>query len=163
MSRKILVVGLQAYDAGKTTLCRALIHGFKKVGVTLVHFKSHSGIGYWSQFDAFQQGLAKSTLLSSDIMELEAAAQPQMPLEVLNPVNRLSGPVLDRGLPEEKMMFQEFIAERFTYHDGTTHKNIYYFNETTNLSRLRDMETFYLKIKKNDQKTYFVRKFEDLA
>jgi len=95
-------------------------------------------------------------------MELEAAAESQIPLEVLNPVNRLSGPVFDRGIPEQKLVFQEFIAERFTYHDGLTHKNIYYLNGTINLSRLRDMETFYLRIKKNAHKTYFVRKFEDL-
>ena len=35
MPRKILVVGFQVYDAGKTTLCKALIHGFKKAGLTL--------------------------------------------------------------------------------------------------------------------------------
>jgi predicted P-loop ATPase/GTPase len=163
MSRRILVVGLQPHDAGKTTLCKALIHGFKKAGVTLVPFKPHSGISYWSQFDAFQTNLVKSTLLSSDIMELEAAAQSQIPLEVLNPVNRLSGPVLDRGIPEEKLVFKEFIAERFTYHDGIAQKNIYYLNGTVNLSRLRDMQTFYLRIKRNAQKTSFIRNFEDLV
>ena len=162
MPRKILVVGFQVYDAGKTTLCEALIHGFKKAGLTLVPFKPHSGISYWNQFDVFQQGLAKSTLLSSDIMELEAAAQSQVPLEVLNPVNRLSGHVLDRGLPEEKLVFQEFLAERFTYYDESAHKNIYYLNGNVNLSHLRDMEQFYLRIKRNAHKTYFIRKFEEL-
>ena len=95
MSKKILVVGLQPHDAGKTTLCKALIYGFKEAGVTLVPFKPHSGISYWTQFDAFQRSLRRSTLLSSDIMELEAAAESQIPLEVLNPVNRLSSPILD--------------------------------------------------------------------
>ena len=80
MSRKILVVGLQPCDAGKTTLCKALIYGFKEAGVALVPFKPHSGISYWTQFDAFQRSLRRSTLLSSDIMELEAAAQSQIPL-----------------------------------------------------------------------------------
>ena len=163
MSRKILVVGLQPYDAGKTTLCKALIYGFKEARITLVPFKPHSGISYWTQFDAFQRSLVKSTLLSSDIIELEAAAESQIPLEVLNPVNRLSGPVLDRGIPEEKLVFQEFMAERFTYHDGLTHRNIYYLNGTVNLPRLRDMQTFYLRTKRNAQKTCFVRKFEDLV
>ena len=156
-------MGLQPYDAGKTTLCKALIYGFKEARITLVPFKPHSGISYWTQFDAFQRSLVKSTLLSSDIMELEAAAESQIPLEVLNPVNRLSGPVLDRGIPEEKLVFQEFMAERFTYHDGLTHRNIYYLNGTVNLPRLRDMQTFYLRIKRNAQKTCFVRKFEDLV
>lgn len=44
MSRRILVVGFQVHEAGKTTLCRALIHGFKEAGVRLVPFKPHSGI-----------------------------------------------------------------------------------------------------------------------
>ena len=156
-------MGLQPYDAGKTTLCKALIYGFKEARITLVPFKPHSGISYWTQFDAFQRSLVKSTLLSSDIMELEAAAESQIPLEVLNPVNRLSGPVLDRGISEEKLVFQEFMAERFTYHDGLTHRNIYYLNGTVNLPRLRDMQTFYLRTKRNAQKTCFVRKFEDLV
>jgi predicted P-loop ATPase/GTPase len=163
MSRKILVVGLQPHDAGRTTLCKALIYGFKEARITLVPFKTHSGISYWTQFDAFQRSLRRSTLLSSDIMELEAAAESQIPLEVLNPVNRLSGPVLDRGIPEEKLVFQEFMAEQFTYYDGLTHRNIYYLNGAVNLPRLRDMQTLYLRIKRNAQKTCFVRKFEDLV
>lgn len=95
-------------------------------------------------------------------MELEAAAQSQIPLETLNPVNRLSGPALDRGIQEEKLVFQEFMAERFTYHDGLAHRNVYYLNGTLSLNRLRDMEAFYLKVKKNAEKTYFIRKFGDL-
>jgi len=163
MSKRILVVGFQPHDAGKTTLCKALIHGFKEAGVTLVPFKPHSGIGYWSQFDVFQRNLASGSLLSSDIMDLEAAAQSQIPLEVLNPVNRLSWPIPDTGIAEERLVFQEFIAERFTHHDGLAYRNVYYLNGTLNLSRLRDMQTFYLKVKRNAQKTHFIRKFEDLV
>jgi len=161
--KRILVVGLQPHDAGKTTLSKALIHGFKQAGVTLVPFKPHSGIGYWSQFDVFQRNLANGTLLSSDIMSLEAAAQSQIPLEVLNPVNRLSWPVPNPGMAEEELSFQEFIAQRFTHHDGIAHKNVYYLNGTLNLSRLREMQTFYLRIKRNAEKTHFIRKFEDLV
>jgi predicted P-loop ATPase/GTPase len=41
---KILVVGLKPYDSGKTTLCKALIYGFKKAGIDFIPFKPHSGI-----------------------------------------------------------------------------------------------------------------------
>ena len=88
MSKRILVLRLQPNDSGKTTLCKALIYGFKATGVGLVPFKPHSGIGYWSQFDTFQTNLATGRLLSRDIMDLEAAADSKIPLEVLNPVNR---------------------------------------------------------------------------
>jgi predicted P-loop ATPase/GTPase len=150
------------HEAGKTTLCKALIHGFKKAGIPLVPFKPHSGISYWNQFKIFQQSQAKGTLLSNDIMELEAVAESHVPPEVLNPVNRLCGPVLNREIPEEKLVFQEFLAERFTFHDGVTHKSIYYLNRTMNLSSLRDMEAFYLKIKRNAEKIHFAHKFRDL-
>jgi predicted P-loop ATPase/GTPase len=163
MSKRILVVGLQPNDAGKTTLCKALIYGFKEAGITLIPFKPHSGIGYWSQFDVFQRNLENGSLLSSDIMDLEAAAQSRIPLEVLNPVNRLSQPVPDTGLPEGKLVFQEFIAERFTHHDGLVHRNVYYLNGTLNLSRLRDMQTFFVRMRRNAERTHFIRKFEDLV
>jgi len=156
-------VGLQPHDAGKTTLCKALIYGFKESGVTLVPFKPHSGIGYWSQFDVFRRNLENGRLLSSDIMELEAAAQSKIPLEVLNPVNRLSHPVPDTGMTEEKLAFQEFIAERFTSHDGIAHRNVYYLNGTLNLSRLRDMQTFFVRMRRNAQRTHFIRRFDDLV
>jgi predicted P-loop ATPase/GTPase len=163
MSKRILVLGLQPNDAGKTTLCKALIHGFKATGVGLVPFKPHSGIGYWSQFDTFQRNLVNGRLLSRDIMDLEAAAESKIPLEVLNPVNRLSHPVPDTGMPEENLAFQEFIAERFTYHDGLAHKNVYYLNGAINFTRLRDMQTYFLKVKRDAEKTYFIRNFEELV
>jgi predicted P-loop ATPase/GTPase len=163
MSKRILVLGLQPNDAGKTTLCRALIHGFKATGVRLVPFKPHSGIGYWSQFDTFQRNLVNGRLLSRDIMDLEAAAESKIPPEVLNPVNRLSRPVPDTGMPEEKLAFQEFIAERFTYHDGLAHKNVYYLNGEINFTRLRDMQTYFLKVKRDAEKTHFIHNFEELV
>jgi predicted P-loop ATPase/GTPase len=139
---KILVVGLQTHDAGKTTLCKALIHGSKAFDVNLVPFKPHSGIGYWSQFNAFQDSLLRGVLLSSDIMELEDAAHYGLPLELLNPVNRLSSPTLQREATEEKLDLREFIAERLTHHDGRNCRNVYYLNGTINTSRMRGISSW---------------------
>jgi predicted P-loop ATPase/GTPase len=160
---RILVVGLQPHNAGKTTLCKALTYGFKESGVNLVPFKPHSGISYWSQFDTFQESLVRGTLLSGDIIELEQAARSGLPLEILNPVNRLSSPILDRGIPEERLVFQEFVAERFTHYDGNSPTNIYYLNGTMNFSRMRAMRDFYLAIKKNAEKIMFIRSFQQLV
>jgi predicted P-loop ATPase/GTPase len=160
---KILVVGLQIHDAGKTTLCKALIHGFKKSSVNLVPFKPHSGISYWNQFNTFQDSLVRGTLLSSDIIELEEAAHSSLPLEILNPVNRLSTPILNRGMSEEKLAFQEFAAQRFTHHDETNCRSIYYLNGTINMSRTRNMRDFYVAIKKNAEKVVFIRNFQQLV
>jgi predicted P-loop ATPase/GTPase len=161
--RKVLVVGLLPYDAGKTTLCKALIHGFKKSGVNLVPFKPHSGISYWNQFNTFHDSLIRGALLSSDIIELENAARSGLPLELLNPVNRLSSPMLDRGIPDEKLAFQEFVAQRFTHCDGHNCRSIYYLNGTINMSRMRDMSDFYVGIKKSAERVIFTRNFQQLV
>jgi predicted P-loop ATPase/GTPase len=155
--RRVLVVGLQPHSAGKATLCKALIYGFKDRGFDLVPFKPHSGISYWSQFDTFQESLMRGSLLSSDIIELEEAAKSNLPLDILNPVNRLSGPILDRGMPEERLVFREFLVHRFTYHDGVNHRNAYYLNGTVKLTHMRDMEQLYLKIRKKAAKVVFVK------
>jgi len=160
---RILVVGLQPHNTGKTTLCKALIYGFKERGINLAPFKPHSGISYWSQFDAFKESLVRGILLSSDIVELEQAAHSGMPLEILNPVNRLSSPILDRGIPEERLVFREFVVQRFTHYDGNGPTNIYYLNGTVNLSRMRAMRDFYLAIKKNAEKVMFIRNFRQLV
>jgi predicted P-loop ATPase/GTPase len=160
---KILVVGLQTHDAGKTTLCKALIHGFKKAGVNLVPFKSHSGISYWSQFQTFHDSLVRGTLLSSDIIELEEAARSSLPLELLNPVNRLSSPILDRGMSEEKLAFQELVAQRFTHNEGGNCRSIYYLNGTINMRRMRAVRDLLLVIKKNEEKLIFIRSFQQLV
>jgi predicted P-loop ATPase/GTPase len=162
-SMRILVVGFLPHNADKTTLCKALIYGARERGVSLVPFKPHSGISFWSQFDTFQEGLSRGSLLSSDIIELEQAANSRLPLEVLNPVNRLSSPVLDRGMPEEKLVFQEFVAERFTHHDGTSIRNEYFLNGTKNLSRMRGMTDFFETIRKSAEKMVFIRNFQQLV
>jgi len=159
---KILVVGFQPYDAGKTTLCKALIYGLKEAGVNLVPFKPHSGISYWTEFNTFQENVERGSLVCSDVIELEGAANSGFPLEVLNPVNRLSRPVLCRGAPDEKLAFQEFVAERFTHSEGTTYGNVYYWNKLVNVSQLRDMRAFFLKAKRKTERVRFITRFQDL-
>jgi predicted P-loop ATPase/GTPase len=105
----------------------------------------------------------RGSLLSSDIIELEEAGKSNLALDILNPVNRLSGPVLARGMPEERRVFREFLAQRFTYHDGINHRNVYYLNGTVRLTHMRDMEQFYLKIRKKAAKVVFAKDFQQLV
>jgi predicted P-loop ATPase/GTPase len=140
-----------------------LIYGVRELGVSLVPFKPHSGISFWSQFDTFRESLTRGSFLSSDIIELEQAANSCLPLEILNPVNRLSSPILDRGMPEEKLVFQEFVAQRFTHYDGNTHRDVYFLNGTMNLSRMRDMRDFFVMMRRNVEKVVFIRNFQHLV
>ena len=160
---RILAVGFQSHNTGKTTLCRALIWGFKDLGVNLIPFKPHSGISYWTQFDTFRESLIRGILLSSDIIELEQAAHSGIPLEILNPVNRLSSPLLDRGIPQERLVFREFVAQRFTRYDGAKPRNVYYLNGTMNFSNMRDMREFYLAVRNKAERVVFIRSFQQLV
>jgi predicted P-loop ATPase/GTPase len=162
-AEKILVVGLPPFDAGKTTLCKALIYGLREAGIDLVPFKPHSGISYWYQYDVFKDNLSKGSLVCSDIIDLEKAARTQIPLEVLNPVNRLCSPILNLGISEERLAFQEFVAERFTQHDGTTHKDIYLLKWDAKVSKMLDMRSYYLNIKRNAEKIIYIKRFQDLV
>lgn len=162
-SGKILVLGLQPFDAGKTTLCKALIHGFKEAGVHVIPFKPHSGISYWSQFDTFQRNLNDATLVCHDITELEEAAESRLPLEVLNPVNRITMPTFDRGIPEETLAFQQFLAERFTDHDGTSPRSVYYLKRESKASRMRGIKEYYERLKGRGDKIRYIRSFRGLV
>jgi predicted P-loop ATPase/GTPase len=104
-----------------------------------------------------------STLVCNDIIKLEEAAQSHLPLEVLNPVTRLSNPMIFRDISEEELVFNEFIAERFTHHDGVKRKNIYHLNNTLDFSQMRGLREFYLKIKKSANKIHFIHKLQDLT
>lgn len=141
-SEKVLIVGLQPYDAGKTTLCRALMRGFREAGIDAAPFKPHSGISYWNQFDVFQKNMKMNRLVCEDIIELEEAAQSTLPLEILNPVNRLSAPTATRHLPQERLAFEEFLAERFTHHDGTAHASVYYMKKALGSSKMRGISSY---------------------
>jgi predicted P-loop ATPase/GTPase len=96
-------------------------------------------------------------------MELEEAARSGLPLELLNPVNRLSSPTLHREATEERLAFREFVAQRFTHYDGRRCRSIYYLNGTINTSRMRGMNDFFLAIKSNAEKTIFIRNFQQLV
>jgi len=70
--------------------------------------------------------------------------------------------MLNRGATEEKLAFQEFVAQRFTSYDGRDHKHIYYLNGTINMNRMRGMRDFFVTIKKNAEKVIFIRSFQHL-
>jgi predicted P-loop ATPase/GTPase len=159
--KKVLVVGLQKQHPGKTTLCKAIIYGLKEVGIKPVPFKPHSGMSYWNQFDTFQKNLTKSSLVCKDILSLEQASKSKLPLEILNPVNRLVRPTSKIQKSQARQTIDEFLAQRFTYHDGTRSKNIYLLKNIRD-SNMRDMDKFILKIKKNAEKTLFVKNFQEL-
>ena len=149
---KILVVGSQSFDSGKTILCKALIYTFIEVGLSLIPYKPHSGISYWKDFDIIQTNLRNKTLLCRDIIRLDEAARSGLPLEILNPVNRISCPIPYFKNVKQKQILQEFIAERFTHHDRVSYSNICYFNGKVNLNESRDMNRSYSALKTNSDK-----------
>ena len=153
---KILVVGSQSYNSGKTTLCKALIYNFIEDGLSFIPYKPHSGISYWKDFDIIQSNLRNKTLLCRDIIRLDNAARSGLPLEILNPVNRISRPISYFKNVKEEQILPEIIAERFTHHDGVAYSSICYFNDKVDLNELRGMQRFYSFLKKDSDKFYII-------
>lgn len=160
---KILVVGSQSFSSGKTILCKALIYNFIEVGLSFIPYKPHSGISYWKDFDIIQTNLRNKTLLCRDIIRLDEAARSGLPLEILNPVNRISYPIPYFKKVEQEQILQEFIAERFTHHDGVAYSSICYFNGKVSLNESRDMNRFYSTLKTTSDKLYLINSLQELV
>ncbi|MFQ5819373.1 MAG: hypothetical protein ACE5I5_05255 [Candidatus Heimdallarchaeota archaeon] len=93
VAKKVLVVGLLKVDSGKTTFSRCLITTLKERGLGIVPFKPLSGHNFYYQWAMTLKNVRKKRLFCHDIDKLAAAAQIQLPIELLNPVDRLLVPL----------------------------------------------------------------------
>ncbi|MFQ6124489.1 MAG: hypothetical protein ACE5R6_07800 [Candidatus Heimdallarchaeota archaeon] len=93
LPKKVLIVGLLKADSGKTTFSRGLICALKERNINIIPFKPVSGHNFYFQFDTLQENVRNQCLFSHDIDTLIASAQTQLPVELLNPVDRLLVPL----------------------------------------------------------------------
>jgi len=91
--KKVLVVGLLKADSGKTFFSQGLITALQDRDINIVPFKPLSGHNLYYQFDTFQNNVRSQRISSRDIGKLIATAQTQLPIELLNPVDRLFVPL----------------------------------------------------------------------
>ena len=107
----VLVVGLRAEDAGKTTLALALLRYLREHGVNACGFKPKAGNNVWYDFDIVYESLSQGRLYGKDAKLLRMASETELLEEVINPIHRLwAESALSIEIPE-------FIADRVCIRD----------------------------------------------
>ncbi|MHC1579093.1 MAG: hypothetical protein ACXQTZ_00305 [Candidatus Alkanophagales archaeon] len=118
----VLVVGLRAEDAGKTTLASALLRYLRGHGVDACGFKPKAGNNVWYDFDIVYESLSQGRLYGKDAKLLRAASGTELPEEVINPIHRLwaegaSSAVSTAPTVPVSTGVPEFIADRVCVRD----------------------------------------------
>lgn len=115
----ILLNGLMAYNAGKTSLARAILHRAREAGDDLVAMKPRSAHNYWEHYDHTRTVQEMGLLVSRDALLLRELSRDPPALPLLNPYHQLVCPfdalVLKRE--EEHMLGgteEGILAERLT-------------------------------------------------
>ncbi|KAA0005914.1 MAG: hypothetical protein FE042_06590 [Thermoplasmata archaeon] len=85
----ILVVGLCAEHAGKTTLTRSILRCLREIGMRPCAFKPKAANNLWYDFDVVYESLSKGRLYGLDAKLLREESHTPLREEVINPVHRL--------------------------------------------------------------------------
>jgi len=103
---RLLVVGADRVDAGKTTFTTGLVHELGAVG-----FKPRAGNDYWFHHDDYRHAVEQGRLYGTDARRLAAASDGDFEPEALNPVHRLWTPTSDAtGILGQEG--RQFVADR---------------------------------------------------
>ena len=124
----ILVNGLMAYLAGKTTLVRAILLRAREAGDDFVAMKPRSAHNYWEHYDHSRAVQEMGLLVSRDAMTLHALSRDPPDVSLLNPYHQLVCPLDTLRLKEEEEHMlgdteEGILAERLT--DARGHSTLF--------------------------------------
>ncbi|TFG31831.1 hypothetical protein EU528_05055 [Candidatus Thorarchaeota archaeon] len=91
MSR-ILIVGANPFDSGKTHLAIEIGKTLKNAGQSVSYFKPISGHNYWYNHEHTKQCLEMSRLVSKDAKRVKAELDLEIDLYLINPIHSLFVP-----------------------------------------------------------------------
>ncbi|NHN48500.1 ATPase [Halostella sp. JP-L12] len=104
---RVLVVGGDRVDAGKTTFSTALLERIGGVG-----FKPRAGNDYWFDHDDVRRAVADGRLYGKDAKRLAAASAAPVAPEEINPVHRLWRPSPGPGTGLVGRARRRFVLDR---------------------------------------------------
>ncbi|MHA1907632.1 MAG: hypothetical protein ACW98Y_10095 [Candidatus Thorarchaeota archaeon] len=97
MTQRILVLGMNSFDSGKTILSKMFAETFMKRGHEVEFLKPISGHNYWYRNEHTQQCIENSMLTSWDANLVRSVLNSNSPIELANPIHSLFVPaVLDQ-------------------------------------------------------------------
>ena len=93
MARRVLLVGMNSFDSGKTQVAMRLSKPLLEEGYSIEYFKPLSGHNYWYNHEHTQTCLQNGVLASMDAMKVRKFLNPKSPIEIANPVHNLFVPM----------------------------------------------------------------------
>ncbi|MFW9839283.1 MAG: hypothetical protein ACFFES_00160 [Candidatus Thorarchaeota archaeon] len=93
MTKRVLLVGMNSFDSGKTELAKKLVSAYSGDGQTVEYFKPMSGHNYWFNYEHTKNCLEKGQLVSKDATRVRSAFNSKSPIELANPVHSLFVPL----------------------------------------------------------------------
>ncbi|MHA1963674.1 MAG: hypothetical protein ACXACG_07790 [Candidatus Thorarchaeota archaeon] len=93
MTRRVLLVGMNSFDSGKTQFAIQLSRVLSEEGHSVEYFKPLSGHNYWYNHEHTKTCLQKGVLASLDAMRVRKFLKPISPIELANPVHSLFVPM----------------------------------------------------------------------
>ena len=124
----ILVNGLMAYHAGKTTLARAILLRAREAGDDFAAMKPRSAHNYWEHYDHSRAVQEMGLLVGLDAVALHALSRDPPEVTLLNPYHQLVCPLDTMLLKEEEEHMlgdteEGILAERLT--DARGHSTLF--------------------------------------
>ncbi len=124
----ILVNGLMAYHAGKTTLARAILLRAREAGDDFAAMKPRSAHNYWEHYDHSRAVQEMGLLVSLDAVALHALSRDPPDVTLLNPYHQMVCPLDTMRLKEEEEhmlgeLEEGILTERLT--DARGHSTLF--------------------------------------
>ncbi|WP_121822645.1 ATPase [Halostella salina] len=110
---RLLVVGSDRVDAGKTTFSTGLLHRVDGLG-----FKPRAGNDHWFDHDDVVRAVADGRLYGKDAKRLAAASAADVRPEAINPIHRLWRPAPAGGTGIVGRGDRRLVADRLRTPDG---------------------------------------------
>ena len=92
LTKRILVLGMNSFDSGKTVLSQQLAESLLESEQSVEYFKPLSGHNYWYKYEHTQRCITDSILASWDAYQVRKVIKSEAPLEIANPVHSLYVP-----------------------------------------------------------------------
>jgi len=90
---RILLVGMNSFDSGKTQVAIQLGRALIGEGYSIEYFKPLSGHNYWYRYEHTKVCLQNGVIASADAMEVRRRLDSKYPIELANPIHSLFVPM----------------------------------------------------------------------
>ncbi len=89
MVTRILILGINTFDSGKTKLAIQLCGALRGKGREVEYFKPVSGHNYWYRYEHTKDCIQERQLVSYDAVRTRQEIDSRVPIQVANPVHTL--------------------------------------------------------------------------